>query len=151
MSALQAKITSGSVALVAATAKTVLQVGAPANQRVKVLGIKLTADGVTSSAVPISVRILRQTTAGTMTSVTPVPVEKDLSGITIQSTGAKNASAEPTASDVLDTFFVPAFMGAYEVFYPFGQELIVQNGKYLGIECTAPANVNVQGMLTFEE
>jgi len=150
MAALQARVTSGPVALAAGVAKTALQVIAPANQRVKVTNVGIYTDGVTSNAVPIQVRILRQTTAGTGTAATPVPVEKELTEA-IQTTAAANFTAEPTAGDVLDNLGVPAFMGQYEVFYPLGQEILVQGGGRLGFECNAPAGVNVRVKVQFEE
>lgn len=150
MAALRARVTSGAVALLAATAKTVLRIKAPTNQRVKVTSLAVSLDGATSTAVPIAVRVLRQTTDGTGTAATPVLVEPEMTEA-IQATAIKNASAEPTAGDVLKSGYVPAFGGVYEVFFPLGQEIVIGGGGRLGIECTAPAGVNVQAEIEFEE
>lgn len=149
MAATRFAVNIPSTALVAATAKTVVQIVAPANQRVKVLGFSVSFDGTSTTAQPVQGRILRQTTAGTVSAGTPVPLEKDLSG-TIQSTAGINASVEPTAGDVLGTFAVHPQTG-YTEFAPFGQEILIQGGGRVGIELTAPAGVNVRGWIRCEE
>lgn len=136
------------VALAAATAKTVIQLVAPANHRVKILGWGVFFDGVNTAGEPVQVRVLRQTTAGTMSALTPVqivPVSE-----TIQSTAQHTATAEPTPGDVLDPIECHPQQG-YEVKYPMGQELIIPGSGRLGIECTAPAIVNVRAKFFFEE
>jgi hypothetical protein len=150
MAAIQVRTATGSVALTASTAKTALQIVAPSNQRLKLTNFSVSFDGTTNTATPVQVRVLRQTTAGTMSAATVVLVEKELSE-TIQSSAQYNATAEPTAGDVLRQFTVPAFMGQYEVFYPYGQEILIQGGGRLGFECNAPANVNVRIDAQWEE
>jgi hypothetical protein len=150
MSAIQVRGVSGSVALTGGAAKTVLQIVAPANQRLKLTNLSVSFDGTTNTATPAQVRILRQTTAGTMSAGATVLIEKELTE-TIQSSYQTNATAEPTAGDVLRLFTVPAFMGQYEVFYPYGQEILVQGGGRLGIEVNAPANVNCRVEAQWEE
>lgn len=150
MAAIQVRGVSGSVALSAGTAKTVLQIVAPTNQRLKLTNLSVSFDGTTNTATPAQVRVLRQTTAGTMSAGTAVLVEKELSE-TIQSSFQYNATAEPTAGDVLRQFTVPVFMGQYEIFYPYGQELLVQGGGRLGVEVNAPAGVNVRVEAQWEE
>lgn len=137
------------VALSAATAKTVLQVTAPTNQRVKVLRVGIFFDGTSPTAEPVQVRVLRQTTAGTMTSLTPVKTDGSLSE-TIQSTAQHTASAEPTAGNVLEALEIHP-QGGREIIYPFGQEPIIQGGGRLGIELTAPAVVNCRTYMICEE
>lgn len=149
MAAFQFSAVTAEIALTAATAKTVLQVVAPTNHRVKVLSWGVYFDGVSSAAEPVQVRLLRQTTAGTMTSLTLVKRDNSLSE-TIQSTAQHTATAEPTAGDVLEGKEVHA-QGGYEKIFPFGQEIIIGGGGRLGIECTAPAGVNVRAELICEE
>lgn len=136
------------IALSAATAKTILQLIAPTNHRVKILGWGVSFDGTSASAEPVVVRLLRQTTAGTVTSLTPKQTRT--AAETIQSTASHTATAEPTAGDVLDIQNVHP-QGSH--FWPMtpGQEIVVGGGGRIGIECTAPANVNVIGKMFFEE
>ena len=142
-------VTGGTeIALVGATAKTVLQLTAPANQRLKILGFGVFFDGIVATAEPVEIRVLRQTTAGTATSVTPRMISAGSE--TLQATANKNASAEPTAGDELDVLQVHPQSG-YEVMFPPGQELIIPGGGRIGIEVTAPVAVNCNAKMRYEE
>lgn len=136
------------VALVAATAKTVIQLVAPANHRVKILGWGVFFDGVNTAAEPVQVAVVRQSTAGTMTSLSPVQVQPVSE--TIQTLAWHTATAEPTAGDTIDAVECHPQQG-YEVKFPMGQEVIVAGSGRLGITCTAPAAVNVRAKFIFEE
>lgn len=136
------------IALAAATAKTVLQVVAASNHRVKVLRWGVYFDSTSGSAEPVQVRLLRQTTAGTMSSLTPTKLSTYSE--TVQTTAQHTATAEPTPSDVLDIAEVHPQQG-YEVIFPQGQEIEIGGGGRVGIECTAPAGVNVRAKIIFEE
>ncbi len=149
MARLNAFIQTSEVTLAAATAKTVIQLVAPSNHRVAILGFGVFFDGTSVTAEPVQVRVLRQTTAGTMSALTPVALDGSV-GETIQSTAQHTASAEPTAGNVVDVLEVHPQQG-YEVMYPLGQEIILQGGGRIGIECTAPATVNVRAKIRFEE
>lgn len=140
--------TSAEVALVAATAKTVLQLVAPANTVLAVGGFELSFDGVSNTAEPVIIQLLRQTTAGTMTSRTPLKT-KDRS-TALAATGQENATANPTAGDILKTFHVHPQAG---VIYPFNidGEIEIAGGARLGLNLTAPANVNCLATINFEE
>ena len=149
MAAFMGFIQTAEVALSAATAKTVIQLVAPSNHRLKVLGWGVFFDGVSVTAEPVQVRLLRQTTAGTMSALTPVKQDDSLSE-SLQATAQHTATAEPTAGDVLDMIECHPQQG-YEIAYSMGQEVIVGGGDRIGIECTAPANVNVRAKIRYEE
>src|SRR3990172_7079678 len=149
MAAFQGIAQTAEVALSAATAKTVIQLVAATNHRVKVLRWGVFFDGVSVSAEPVQVRLLRQTTAGTMSSLTPVKLDDSLAE-TLQTTSQHTATAEPTAGDVVDVVEVHPQSG-YEIIYPLGQEVIIGGGDRFGIEFTAPAGVNVRAKIVFEE
>lgn len=149
MAALLASAVTAEVALSAATAKTVLQITAPANHRVKVLGWAVAFDGVSTTEAPVVVTINRQSTAGTMTSLTPRPLDDSLSE-TIQATAQHTATVEPTTGNQVDGMNVHP-QGGYQVMFPLGQEIIVGGGNRLGLICTAPAAVNVIAKFFFEE
>lgn len=140
---------TAAVALAAATAKTVLQLNAPANQRLKLQRIGVFFDGSSTTAVPVLVRLVIATTAGTNTALT---LNKLVStdDETIQSTAGENASAEPTKTTLLDQWLVHPQMGI-DITYAFGQERVVAGGGRVALECTAPASVNVRGKIDFEE
>lgn len=136
------------VALVAATAKTVLQLVAPTNQRLRLRRWGVFFDGISSAAEPVQVRVLRQTTAGTMSSLTPVKLVAGPE--TVQATAQHSATAEPTGGDVLDVLEVHPQAG-FDCLLPADLIIDVPGGGRIGIECTAPAGVNVRAKVWFEE
>ena len=135
------------VALTAATAKTVLQVKAAANQRLRIKRWGVFFDGVAANAEPVQVRLLRQSNDGTISAITVY--KQGVGSETIQ-TSAGTLTAEATAGDVIDVAEVHPQSG-YEVVIPFDMPIEVQGGTALGIECTAPADVNVRAKIIFEE
>lgn len=149
MAAFQGIAQTPEVALTAETAETVLQLAAPSNHRVKVLRWAVFFDGTSGSAAPVEVILVRQTTAGTMTALTPKKLDDSLSE-TLQTSAQHTATAEPTATDVVDMIEVHPQSG-FEIIFPLGQEVIIGGGDRLGIKCTAPAAVNVRAKMVFEE
>lgn len=137
------------VALVAATARTVLQVATATNHAAKIKRWGVTFDGTLSTAEPVVVVLMRQTTAGTMTSLTLVKADSDRTG-TIQTTAQHTATAEPTSGDVLDRVEVHPQSG-YIYVAPYGDEDIIPANTRAGIVCTAPAGVNVVAVMRIEE
>src|SRR5512144_804053 len=89
--------TTAEVAVGTSTGKTILHLGAPANQRVAIRGFGIAFDAVSSTAGPCEVQLVIQSSSGTFTGATPV---KDVRGTTeaIQSTGSVNCTAQPTNS-----------------------------------------------------
>ena len=137
------------VALVSGTAKTVLQIGTPSNQRDPIIRWGVFFDGQSVSDEPVQVRLLRQTSSGTMTTLAVRALDGSLSE-TPQTIAQYNASAEPTPSNVLDVVEVHPQTG-YEMIYPLMQEPIIGGGDRVGIECTASAAVNVRAKIVAEE
>src|SRR5687767_3906716 len=135
---------------VATTPKTLVQIVAPTNHRVKVCAWGVWFDGVSASDAQVLVRLLRQSTAGTMSALTPVKVDDSIAE-TLQTTAQHTASAEPTAGDVLKNINVPPSSGGYEEQCPYGQEYIMGGGDRIGIEATVGANVNGVAWIRFEE
>jgi hypothetical protein len=136
------EITSGT------SAKTLVQIVAPANQRLKILEWGVFCKGVTPTDVPLKVRLLRQTTTGTMSALTLF--KRGTPAETIQSTAQQGASAEPTAGDVLAVREVHPQLG-YQEKFAFGQEIIVPGGGRVGIEVTAAVSISVVSEIVFEE
>lgn len=149
MSAFIGLASTAEIALTAATAKTILQLVAPSNHRLKVQGWGVYFDGVDGAGAPVVVKLARQSTAGTMSALTPTKQDDSLAE-TLQATAQHTATAEPTTGDTLKQVNVHPQSG-YEEACPFGQEYIVGGGDRVGIVCTAPAGVNVIGWIRFEE
>jgi hypothetical protein len=149
MAALQGQASLGMTPLVASTAKSVIRLKAPTNQRVKVLGYGFYFDGTSNSAQPVQIQIGRISADGTFTAETPLPNEPELTE-TFQTVVGINASAEPTYSGYLKTWTIHPQLG-YEYLAPLGQEIIINGGGLLGFVVNAPAAVDVRGYVMFEE
>ena len=141
------------VALIAATAKSVIGVSAPAQFGVDLTKFRIAFDGATSTAVPVSVELCAATFAtnppGTAsTTITPVQVYGR--SITAGFTAASNWTTEPTALTVIDAWTLPAYGGTVVYDFPFSTspDSPVSNGFV--IRCTAPAAVNARPTLWFE-
>ena len=143
--------TTGDIALTAATAKTILNVINAANGLIRITEMAVSFDGVSSTAEPVTVELCSSTqaTAGTSTSHTIVQTRGPTR--TVQATAARNYTAEPTALTVIKRWLVHPQTGLF-VQFPLGREPEqVTTADGLCIRCTAPANVNVQAYLEFEE
>lgn len=153
MSGILLAANTAELALVAATEKTLIQVIAAANHRVKVLGWGIFFDGVSTTAEPVQVRVAKQTTVigGTPTTNNPVKIDSSVDEV-VQTTATiyGGAPTEPTTTDVYDVVEVHPQTG-YEVKFPLGQELLVAGGGRLGVLATAPAAVNARVKLFLEE
>jgi hypothetical protein len=136
-------------ALGAATEETLIQLVAASNHRVKVLGWGIFFDGTSVTAEPVQVKLSRQTTAGTASSLSLVKRDDSIAE-TLQTSAQQDFTAEPTEGDVLESREVHPQAG-FEVWYPLGQEIIIGGGDRLGLIATAPAAVNARAFIVFEE
>jgi hypothetical protein len=151
MAGLIAALNAPAIALTAATPKTVAMLTAPTNQALKIKEIRVTTDGATSTAVPVTVELGRPSSAGTFTSSTPLKRDTARSE-TVQATGGINASSEPTWTSVIhESLYVPAYSGVYHYIVPFDNEILVAGGGRFGVRCTAPAGVNASATIVYEE
>lgn len=144
--------TSGERSLVAATAQTVLQVVAPANQRLKIRQIKvLGKQSAGGTDQPAKMRLTRSTGSfGTRTAVTPGKFDPG-SAETVQSTAFSTFTVEPTSpADLGDWSEVQLQVGLILPFPP-GMEVIIPGGNALNVELTAPASATVVVTVYYEE
>lgn len=138
---------SGAQGIGAGTAETVLHLLAAANHRVKILGFSVTVAG--TSPIDLTVRVLRQSTAGTAGTTSGLITKLDSDVVaTIQTAGSTDFSAEPTAGDVLQ---YKKLNGGYEKYFPLGQEIIVPQAGRIGIECTSTTAATVAAEFYLEE
>jgi hypothetical protein len=153
MAAFQGVASVSEAALVAATQRTVLQIVAAANHRVKLLGWGVFFDGVSAADEPIEVVVQRQSTAGTSSANTPKKVDDSLAETLLTTARDGFSSTEPTSGDILWAGEIHPQSG-YEKLFPLGQELIVGGGDRLAIRCTIPTGgtaVNARAFMHFEE
>lgn len=132
---------------------TVMQLVAPTNQRLRVIGYEISFDGTNSANAPATVVIERQT-SGTFTNTTVAPKKvNDPSGTgeTLQANTKNTATVAPTSGDTLHQFSVPVFGGLLIYPLPPGQEDMVMGGTILGVKVTTTAQVNCNGGIRYEE
>lgn len=140
-------MTGGAVALVAATAKTVLGVKAHANSGLLLKKLRYGFDGVTPANVPVLVELCYCTWAtngpGTnSTSVTPLQANGRV--LTAGFTAAKSWSAEPTALTVLEDLLVTPAGGALWYDFPLSDEWDCALAEGFALRMNAPNAVNAR-------
>ena len=146
MSDIFAVSTTAAIALVASTAKTILEIKAPTNHRVKILRWAVFFDEETGDAtpsIPLLAELLKITVTGTGSANTPILARP--ASETIQTTAKDNFTVEGTLTDVYDQAIVNAQTG-YEVIFPMGQEVIVAGGDLIGIRITPGSVISTGGL-----
>lgn len=144
--------TAGDVALTAATAKTVLNVIAASGSVVRAVELGVSFDGVTAAAEPVTVELCKSTQATAGTSTAHTPVQSGGPTRTVQSTAARNYTAEPTVLTAVKRWLVHPQGLPFVLQFPLGREPEqVTSANGLCVRLTAPAAVNAQAYLEFEE
>lgn len=134
--------------------KTIVQITNPSTQRFKPIELSISFDGVSASAVPCLVRLVRQTTAGTPNgNTTPTPVQSDPGGPaalqTLVVAGSAAWTTEPTLGDILFNQRLTPTAGEI-MQWPLGREdWIAVSGRF-ALVVVAAATVNVTGHLVWE-
>ena len=142
-------------ALVAATAKTIVNLISGAADSPLVTEMSAGFDGVTASAVPVLVELGYSTQAGAGTPGTsPTPTLIRGRGTAGSSSGV-DYSVEPTALTPFKHWLVTPNGGLLVIQSPLGREaqpdLSGGTNKGIFLRCNAPANVNTRGYMEFEE
>lgn len=144
--------TQGDIALSATTPKTILNVINGTNALVRLIEMGVGFDGTSATAEPITVELCKSTqaTAGTSTSTTPNQTGGPTR--TVQASGARNYTVEPTVLTVIKRWLVHPQGLPLVIQFPLGREPEqTASGQGLCLRCTAPATVNVQAYMEFEE
>lgn len=141
--------TSSEVALTGTVERTVLQLEADSDQRPKVLFLSVSFDGA-ASAVPVLVEVQRQSTAGTMSGLTARPVDSAAPAATTSVSEASTGTL-PTSGVTLYRWYVTPNGGLFALNFAPGEEPVIPASGRLGINMTAPSDVNTIVSLTFEE
>jgi hypothetical protein len=146
------------VALVAATAKTVLQVVTPSTTDIRLLGWGVSFDGASGTAIPVICQLIEATEVATVTSLTPETWGNSFSPVSLCVGGTSatgyNASVENvatlTTSRQLDAQHVHPQAG-YGVYWPEPRQPKVTVSRCVRIRCTAAAGVNVLPWILWDE
>lgn len=139
--------TEADIALTAATAKTIVQIKAAANQRVDVRSVSVTFKGTSPTETPILVELVHSSSSGTATGGTP---RRDSAGTeTLQVTSQTNFTVEPATDYVMrEWLFHPqgGFMEKFSV-----GEIQVEGGARVGLRVTSPQTATCRGYISGEE
>ena len=144
--------TTTDVDLTATTAKTILSVICGANAPIRIIEFSVSFDGVVAAAEPCTVELCSSTQGAAGTSTSQTPVQTGGPTRTVQASGARNYTVEPTTLTVLKRWLVHPTAGMiYQA--PLGRET-EQNttADALCLRVTSPGGVeNVQAYIEFEE
>lgn len=139
-------VTRNTVFAATAGAKTVLKLVTPTTFSIQIHRIKISADGVTSSAIPATVDLFTsdETTTGTGSGTavtTQIQGATTAHGLTV----TQNHSAEGTTYTIIDSFFLPQYMGVVFIDNPLDTEEQSPAGlaDSIGLRINVTANVNV--------
>jgi hypothetical protein len=146
-------VTVDGVALVAATAKTLLEITSGAQDRVRIVEWWIDFDGATSTAVPVKVEAQRfsaaVTTATTLAAL-PLDVAEGAAACTVKHTTTTEGAGTPTAGSGWIKRVHP--QGSFHYQAPLGRELVIPiGGAFWRIRATAAAGVNATFGVIFEE
>ena len=141
--ALQSGITTGT------SAKTLIQLVAAANHAIRLVEVAIGFHGTSNTAEPIKVELVRQTDAGTMSSLTLVNADSGVND-TLDTTGQHTATAEPTGSTVVRVWAIHPqtqfVISANEL-----TDVIVPASGRIGLRVTAAASTTADAYLAFIE
>ena len=141
---------STAVALVAATAKTVISVLGSAADTISLKRVRVSFASVTATDVPALVEVGIITAAGTVgTAFTPVQII----GSTLASScsAGYNHSGEPTYNRIFESLYIPVNNGLADWFYPLGEEPQCDISQGFGLRITAPQAQNCYASLVYTE
>lgn len=131
-------------------ARTLLQVAAAANHAAVVRRWGISFGGNVAQATGVRVRLMRQTTAGVMSSLT---VSKHLTGFddTVQLSASHTATTEPTYSDELRGVNVHPMSGEFSEVLDDLEQFVIEGSERVGIVVLATAAVNAYAWMQLEE
>lgn len=146
----------GVTAASAGTAKTVLNVIAATNRRVKVHEVSVGFIGASGAAKPVLVELCTSTQAGAGSGSSSVtPAKEDASdGSTVQATANKGFTSEPTTYTVVRSWRVHPQAGLPSVQFPLGREIVCDIAKAVALRVTfetGETTTNIDAAISFEE
>lgn len=144
-------VPSGEVSLTGSVAKTVLAATAPANQRLKIMGVEIFGKGTSNTDTPIKCELSRITTnGGTATTITPAKVDDD-DGETAQGTYQANFTVEPTTYGANMRIWEVHPQTGIIVYFPMHQEIKIKGGNIVGLRMTSTQAETVSAQFLVEE
>jgi hypothetical protein len=139
----QAGIASGT------SAKTLVQLIAATGQTIQLIEVGVGFHGTNNTHEPVLVQLVRQSTDGSMTALTPVKADDGI-GNALTTTARHTATVEPTATDVIRSWTVHPQTGFVYQAHDLAP-IIAASGGRIGLKVTAANNVNVDVYMCFVE
>lgn len=136
-------------ALGAGALETVVQVAASISKSIELVRWSISFNGTNAADGPVRVQLLRQLSAGTSSEF--VPLRLDLSSDAPLARGRTALTAEPSPSDVLETYLVTPYAGLLVMDYAPDARIKVAASGRLGIRCLALSAVSVSATMVFAE
>lgn len=149
MAGIIGRATAAEVATTTST-KTIIQLVAPTNQRLKILQWGISFKGVTNSDAPIKVDLVEQSTAGTSSALTCYR-EPDGGSETVQGTAREAVTVEPTLTNVMESHEVHPQGGSFDWVAPQLNPILMAGGKRVGIRVTAGVSISCVAYFRYEE
>jgi hypothetical protein len=152
MADLNIQCTAGE-ASITSSAKTVIAIAAPSNQRMRIKGIEVLGKGTSNTDTPVKVELIKAASisGGTPGSVTTTVLDPDY-GETAQATYSGNYSAEPTYSSgtTIRTWEVHP-QNCLLVYFPMHDEIKIKGGGAFGLRLTSNQNETMAVNVIVEE
>ena len=148
----------GSTISTTSASRTVAALIGRVGQAVRLWGFDIGFDGTTSTSGPGIVEIQKNTlttNTGSSTSVTPLLIDFGRPE-SVQSSGYRGFTNEPTTLTTVETFFIPNYMGSGIVFTPLTKPFILSaggtpNGGTIRVTQQSGITGNATGTLKGEE
>jgi hypothetical protein len=138
------------IALSAATAKSVIELGTGSGDRARIVQWSVTFDGTSATATPVKVEVGRFSAAvTTATSFTPVKLDAAEGAAAITAKHSTSTEGAGTA-DAVEIYRVPPTSGMV-LQYPLGREWVVGTSGFWRMRLTAAATVNATVQVTWDE
>ena len=131
--------------------KTLVQLLAATNVKVRLKEISLSFNGTSNTATPILCEAVRQTSAGTFTNTTTLRAWDDNLVETLQTTGKDTATAEPTDGGAVP---IAEYVHPQQGFLwqaRWADEVIIKGAGRFGVRVTAAASVSAGCRMMAEE
>lgn len=143
-------MTVADIALVAATAKTICELGTTSTVPIEIVEWSVTFDGVTATNTPVKVEF-QKATAGVTTATTYTMTPVDNSGGTAATVAKHSTTVEGAGTLSSGEIKRIPPSGGYEKQYPLGREWVLAVSGFWRIRCTAASAVNVSFHITIQE
>lgn len=132
---------------------TILQLATGTTRRAWLKEVQISFKSVTAADVPLLIRLVRQSTAGTATAIAAGNnLAPDVEGHPASlSTGNHTATAEPTGAVVVKQWYCTPVGGLFVYQWPLGDEVEVAVSSFLGLVITTPQSEVMRGYLKFNE